>query len=292
MAFANPGPLIALWRPHQWLKNGFVWIGVVFAHRWDMPTLSQVGLVFAAFCSAASAVYVFNDLHDRESDRQHRAKRLRPLAAGTVGVPLALASAVVLGALAVGFGWFARGHVLTIIVAYVALNIAYTLRLKRIVIIDVFVIAAGFMLRILAGTAGIGIDPSSWLLLCSLMFTLFLGFGKRSAELRQEVSAMTPQREVLSSYSAPLLAQFQSITATCTLLSYAVYTVSAETVEIHGTANLIYTVPVIAYGLFRYIYMIQALDGAGQDTADDLLRDRPLLYSVLAWIAMTTWLLW
>lgn len=175
--------ILALMRPHQYVKNGFVFVGPVFAHKWDAATLWHGLLVFAAFCLAASAVYIFNDLLDREADRAHPLKKTRPLASGRVtpGTAKILYAALVVPALLLAFqvSHWAAGFVAT----YLFINILYSLALKRIVILDVFTISAGFMLRILAGTVGLAIVPSAWLLLCGLMLTLFLGFSKRRAEL-------------------------------------------------------------------------------------------------------------
>jgi 4-hydroxybenzoate polyprenyltransferase len=176
--------LFKLMRPHQWLKNGFVFVGLLFGHAWSDPVkLGQALAAFAAFCLLASAVYVMNDLIDREQDRLHPKKKSRPLAAGTVSVAsaLALAAVCLLGGGLIAWAW--AGSAPWIFLAYVALNVAYSFGLKHVVILDVFIIASGFMLRLLAGTLGLGIAPSQWLLLCGLMLTLFLGFAKRRAEL-------------------------------------------------------------------------------------------------------------
>ncbi|MEJ2059967.1 MAG: decaprenyl-phosphate phosphoribosyltransferase, partial [Gammaproteobacteria bacterium] len=156
--------------------------------------------------------------------------------------------------------------------------------------LDVFIIAAGFMLRILAGTLGVGIPPSQWLLLTGLMLTLFLGFAKRRAELIETGDSDKAQREVLAHYSPPLLDKMIGITATGTIMSYGLYTVSPETVQIQGTANLIYTVPFVMYGIFRYIYLLHG-QGRGQDTARDLLRDPHILVTVLLWLVTVVWLI-
>src|SRR6266487_6494819 len=176
--------LIRLLRPHQWIKNGFLFMGVVFGHGWnDARLVAETLVLFAAFCLVSSAVYILNDIADRDADRLHPHKRERPLARGEIGVgaPIALCVALALGGLALAAT--VSLPALLIATAYVVLNIGYSAGLKHVAILDVFMIAGGFMLRILAGTAGVGITPSKWLLLCGLMLTLFLGFGKRRAEL-------------------------------------------------------------------------------------------------------------
>jgi len=283
--------LIRLLRPHQWLKNGFVFVGLLFGHAWHDPVMvGQALAAFAAFCLLSSAVYVMNDLLDREQDRQHPKKKHRPLAAGTVSVPTAIALAVLCllggGTLAVLYA----GAAPWIFFAYVAMNIAYSLGLKHVVILDVFIIASGFMLRILAGTLGLGIAPSHWLLLCGLMLTLFLGFAKRLSELNALREESTGHRRVLEHYTAPMLDQFIGITAAATVISYALYTVSAETAALHGTRQLILTVPFVLYGMLRYLWRLHA-QGGGGDAAQELLTDAHLLIAVVGWLLLVLGLL-
>ncbi len=281
-------PLLALCRPHQWMKNLFVGLGAVFSHHWTDAYAVDAGLAFLAFCLGASAVYVHNDMRDAEADRLHPTKRLRPLAAGTVSATAAgwLAAALLLSAL--GLAWASSPANVALLGTYIALNVAYTLRLKRMVIVDVFSIAAGFLLRVLAGTIGIGIPPSSWLQLCTLMLTLFLGFAKRRAEMDAGSGGeANPGREVLGAYSATLLDQLTAITATCSILTYALYTVSEETIAVHGSHALIYTVPVIAHGMFRYLYLLHVRSSAVQDTALAVLQDGPLRWTAMTWLLMS-----
>jgi len=283
-------PLIRLLRPHQWLKNGFVFVGLLFGHAWRDAAPVQAALAaFVAFCLLSSAVYVFNDLADREQDRRHPEKKKRPLASGAVGVPaaLALATACLLGGLVLAF---AASEAPWIFVAYLLMNVAYNLGAKHIVVLDVFIIAAGFMLRILAGTVGIGIPPTHWLLLCGLMLTLFLGFAKRRAELEALPEDSAGHRRVLEHYSAPMLDQFIGLAATGTVVSYALYTVSAETIELHGTPWLIASVPFVLYGLLRYLFLLHRRGGGG-DPARELLRDRHLVLAFVGWLAVVAWLL-
>lgn len=283
--------LIRLLRPHQWLKNGFVFVGLLFGHAWHDPIMVRQALAaFVAFCLLSSAVYVMNDLLDREQDRQHPKKKHRPLAAGTVSVPTAIALAVLclLGGSVLAL--FYAGAAPWIFFAYVAMNIAYSLGLKHIVILDVFIIASGFMLRILAGTLGLGIAPSHWLLLCGLMLTLFLGFAKRFAELNILQKESGGHRRVLEHYTAPMLDQFIGITATATVISYALYTVSAETASLHGTQQLILTVPFVLYGMLRYLWRLHS-QGGGGDAAQELLADPHLLMAIVGWLLLVVGLL-
>jgi 4-hydroxybenzoate polyprenyltransferase len=283
--------LLRLLRPHQWLKNGFVFVGLLFGHAWNDPVKVQLAVTaFIAFSLLASGVYIFNDLIDREQDRQHPKKRLRPLASGTVSVPAALT----LAALCLGGGLllaFTRaGQAPWLFVAYLAMNIGYTLGLKHIVILDVFIIAAGFMLRLLVGTLGLGIAPSQWLLLCGLMLTLFLGFAKRRAELLALAEDSGGHRRVLDHYSPELLDQFITVAAAGTLVSYSLYTVSADTIALHGTAGLIYTLPFVLYGMFRYLFLLHRRGGGG-DPAQELLSDPHLIVVFIGWLSLVCLLL-
>lgn len=290
-------------RPHHWVKNGFVLVGVLFGHGWtDAKLVMQAALLFAAFCLVSSAVYALNDVMDREADRRHPKKRERPVAAGRVSPSKALGFALAL-ALA---GLFLASRVslpaLGFAVAYMALNAGYSAGLREVAILDVFIIAAGFMLRILAGTVGLGIAPSHWLLLCGLMVTVFLGFAKRRAELgagrtpRGETSAHweskamdrneehVAARSALANYTPALLDHMIWLSAGGTLVTYALYTVDNVTILTHGTDKLAYTVAFVLYGLFRYLYVLYRR-GGGADPAVEVLRDPHLLAAVTGWLA-------
>lgn len=278
-------PLLRLLRPHQWLKNGFVFVGLLFGHAWTDPVkLGQALAAFAAFCLLASAVYVMNDLIDREQDRLHPKKKKRPLAAGTVSGPAALSLAAVCLLAGGTIAWQFAGSAPWIFFAYVALNIGYSFGLKHVVILDVFIIAAGFMLRILAGTLGVGIAPSHWLLVCGLLLTLFLGFAKRRAELKALEEDAGSHRKVLDDYDPVLLDQFITLCAAGTVVTYSLYTVAPETVAMHGSQWLIATVPFVVYGICRYLFRLHRRGGGG-DPAADLLADPHLIAAFVGWFA-------
>lgn len=288
-------PLIRLLRPHQWLKNGFVLVGLLFGHAWTNPEMrSQALVAFVAFCLISSAVYVINDIVDREADRRHPEKRHRPIASGrvSIGMALALAAACLAAGMGLAFGLFGMpaSKAPWLFVSYVLLNVAYSFGLKHVVIIDVFIIAAGFMLRLFAGTLGIGIVPSHWLVLCGLMLTLFLGFAKRRAEVEMPSTSAEPHRRVLDQYSLPLLDQFITLTAGATVITYSLYTVSEETIALHGTRWLIITVPCVLYGLLRYLYRLHRRGGGG-DPAREVLSDPHLLGVAALWLLLVVWLL-
>ena len=279
--------LIRLARPYQWVKNSFVLVGLVFGHAWgDAATLRAVALAFAAFCLASSAVYVFNDIADREADRVHPQKRRRPIAAGEVGVVTAAWFSGLLALSGLALALSASAAALAIIAAYLALNAGYSLGLKHVAILDVFIIAAGFMLRILAGTLGVGIAPSQWLLLCGMMLTVFLGFAKRRAELIALQESAGDQRKVLADYSPALLDRMIAVSAGGVIVCYALYTVSAETALTHGTDKLVLTLPFVLYGVFRYLWLLHRAGGGG-DPSRELLRDPHLLGATLGWLAVT-----
>jgi 4-hydroxybenzoate polyprenyltransferase len=287
----HPVHLLRTLRPHQWVKSAFVFLGAIFSHRWSEPALLlHVTAAAAAFSAVASSTYVLNDLADIEKDKLHPEKRRRTLAAGDVSVgwaqavgTLSLFTGLLLGA------WVSR-EVLAILVLYLALNVAYTYGLRDVVILDVFVIATGFMLRILAGTVGVGITPSDWLLQCGLMITLFLGFAKRRAELGAlPEGGEAAHRKVLGLYTPLLLDKFIGITATGVIMTYSLYTTDADTVRAHGTRHLIYTVPFIVYGIFRYVFLLH--NGSAGDPARDIFRDKQLLAAVVGWFVVTLWML-
>ncbi|SEI55325.1 decaprenyl-phosphate phosphoribosyltransferase [Achromobacter sp. NFACC18-2] len=283
--------LISLLRPQQWLKNGFVLIGLIFSHRWSDPALVfAVGVGFVAFCLASSAVYVLNDYHDRAVDAVHPKKRLRAIASGRVSLPAARVLIAVLAVAALGLP-LACGlwPVALSVAAYLLLNIAYTLSLKHKVLVDVFCIATGFMIRLACGTYAVGIIPSRWMLLCSFMLTLFLGFAKRRAEFASAPidapAANGGTRTVLRHYSPQLLDILVAITASATLLAYGLYTVDAETAALHGTQHLVITLPIVTFGVFRYIYLLHK-GGSGEEPGRDLLADTPIRIAVLVWVAV------
>ena len=287
--------LIRLMRPHQWIKNGFLFVGIVFGHGWkDRDLVAEVLALFAAFCLVSSAVYVLNDIADRKADRLHPTKRSRPLASGEVSVGGALALCIALALSGLALAAAVSLAAFLIAAAYVGLNLAYSAGLKGVAILDVFMISGGFMLRILAGTAGVGIDPSKWLLLCGLMLTLFLGFCKRRAELVAATGAGNSNgatgRAALEGYSKTLLDRLITISVAGAAIGYALYTVDPDTIMLHGTDRLILTLPFVLYGLFRYLQVVYSKGGGG-DPAWELLRDPHLIAATAGWLGATGWLL-
>lgn len=277
-------PYLRLLRPYQWVKSSFVFVGLLFGHAWADPVMvGRVITVAIAFSLVASAVYVINDLADRERDRLHPKKKHRPLASGAAKVTpaLLLAGGCTLG----GFMLAAQVSVpaLLIVLGYLFLNLGYSFGLKHVAILDVFIIASGFMLRLLIGTWGVGIAPSEWLFLCGLLLTLFLGFAKRRAELGAMQGKAGHHRKVLDDYDIPLLDQMIAVCTGAAIVSYSLYTVSPDTVAQHGSKQLIITVPFVLYGMFRYLFLLHRKGGGG-DPAAELLRDRHLLLAGLGWV--------
>ena len=278
MPLFSPSALVKLARLHQWLKNGFVFAGLIFSQSWsDAFMVERVLLAFAAFCCAASAVYVFNDWLDRKLDAQHPTKRSRPFASGAVSASVGMCLA---GLLLVGGFWLAYGNriLLALLAIYLLLNLAYSLRLKQVPVVDVFIIASGFMLRLLAGTVAVGIAPSHWLLLTGMFVALFLGFAKRKAETFHDAGS---QRAVLAHYSPALLDTLMASTMTAALISYSLFAISSDSQARHGE-RLIYTVPLVIFGMLRYTYQVHR--GRGEDVARDLLRDPWIVVTGICWV--------
>jgi 4-hydroxybenzoate polyprenyltransferase len=280
-----------LLRPGHWVKNGFVFLGILFANAWRQPgVLGKVLLVAICFSLVSSGIYAFNDLLDRELDRSHPKKKARPLAAGDLSGTVAMVAFVLLCSVGIAVGYVVSLRVTIALLAYVVINVAYSAALKNVVLLDVFIIAGGFMLRILAGTICVGIPPSQWLLLCGLMVALFLGFSKRRAELYTIAGNGSNQRRVLDHYRPVLLDKMIVITATGVILTYSLYTMSPATVQVHHTEALIYTVPFVMYGIFRYIFLLHD-QATGADPVLEIFRDPHVLLSILGWLFVTLWLI-
>lgn len=280
-----------LLRPHHWVKNGFVLAGLLFGHAWDQPGYVAAAVAATlAFCLASSAVYAFNDAHDAQRDREHPDKKERPVARGAIAPAAARAIAALLASAALGLAAWTAWPVAAFVTAYLVLNAGYTLGLKRVPVLDVFAIASGFMLRLLAGTAGIGIEPSRWLLACGFLLTLFLGFAKRRAELERLSADAAQHRPVLEAYSLAFLDKAVFICVVGMVVTYALYTVAETTVALHGTENLIWTLPWVLLGSFRYLFRLHYRGGGG-DPAQELLRDPLLAAAALGWVATVAWLI-
>ena len=283
--------LLRAMRPQQWVKNLFVLAPVVFAHRLsDHAAVGRALLALAVFCAGASAVYLLNDVRDREADRHHPLKRRRPIASGALGVGAAVAVAAALTLVALLGGALLGRLPLALLLAFLLLNALYSWYLKHLVIVDVMVLAIGYVLRVEAGAAAVGVAVSSWLLLCTIFVALFLGFSKRRHELLLLADRAADQRRVLSQYSPAFLDQMINVVTASTVLSYALYAISDESVQKHGR-GLLYTVPMVLFGVFRYLYLMYQRPGHANPT-EEVLSDPPFLVNVGLWSAVVLWVLY
>ena len=286
------GVALAYWRlarPHHWVKNAFVLTGLLFGHVAGDPAYVAAALAAtAAFCLVSSAVYALNDVFDCASDRVHPDKSDRPVASGAITPRAAAVFSALLAFTGLSLGAWAGAAVAATLVAYAAINLGYSAGLKRVPVVDVALIASGFLLRILAGTSGIGIEPSRWLLACALLLTLFLGFAKRRAELAEYVDEASQRRRVLGFYSLRFLDGAVLFCAGGLLAAYAMYSIDPGTAELHG-GSLLPTLPFVALGSFRTLYRLHYL-GWGGDPTLEMLRDPWMLVAAGGWIASVVWL--
>jgi 4-hydroxybenzoate polyprenyltransferase len=279
----RPAALLRLLRPLQWTKNLLVFAALLFARRFgETLEVERALVVFAAFCMASSALYAFNDLMDRQADRRHPRKRLRPVASGAVAPGGAVAAAVTLALLALLLASSATPPARWCLASYIALGAAYSVFLKRVVILDVFVVAAGFVLRAAAGGLAIEVEISPWLLVCTMLLALFLAVAKRRSELR-EAAAPAAHRSVLGDYTPALLDQMIAVTAACTLMAYVLYTFSEQTVRKFPSGLMPLTALFVVFGLFRYLHLIYRKDEGGEPEAL-LLRDPAIRWTVLLYV--------
>lgn len=268
-------------RPKHWLKNAFVLAPVLFSEHYTEPRLVLAALgAFVIFCPLASAMYLINDVVDRASDARHPRKRLRPIAAGRIGIGSALAVAVVLMILGVTASLAYSPKFTFFVVVYLANTLLYTLWLKHKVILDVLLIAIGFVLRLEAGCAAISVAPTPWLIVCGFSLALVLGFGKRRAEIATADVPLRARPAMQSYDTAKLNIVLSTCTAVC-LVAYMLFTVAPETIARHGTDRLMYTVPLVAYGLFRYLFKV--MEGAGDGPTEILVSDPVFFITGLIW---------
>jgi 4-hydroxybenzoate polyprenyltransferase len=273
--------VLRLLRPAQWLKNGIMLAALLFSKRaLDPAAMEEVAVGIASFCLLASGVYAFNDVVDRARDRLHRVNRARPVASGAISPLTAIAIALAFWSLGLLLASRLPSTFLAIAMAYVANSIAYCLLLKRLVILDVMSIVFGFFLRVAGGAAAIDVAISHWLVICAISFSLFLAFTKRRAEMpKGEI-----YKEVLSFYTRPMIEQLIAVTAGLALLSYMLYTVAPETISKFGTDRLVFTVPFVIYGIFRYLYLAYKEQG-GENPARALVTDVPSLVNGVLYVS-------
>lgn len=271
-------------RPKQWSKNLFIFAGILFSQNiFNLTVLSKVIFAFLIFCLLSGAVYILNDITDLEKDRLHPVKSQRPLASGRLQVSHAVLALTILIVFSLGLSYHLSFPFFLVALAYFLLQLAYSFSLKRIVILDVFAVAGGLVFRVVAGTVVINVEISSWLLICTILLALFLGLSKRRHELVILGEGAQNHRTVLAEYSPYLLDQMISIVTASTVVAYCLYTMSEETIEKFGTRNLIFTIPFVLYGIFRYLYLIHQ-KGEGGSPENILLNDKPLLVAIFLWI--------
>jgi 4-hydroxybenzoate polyprenyltransferase len=275
--------LIVSLRPAQWSKNLFVLAPLVFAEALFEPALVvRALLAFAVWSAAASSVYLVNDIRDRPKDRLHPIKRLRPIATGALAPAVAGGAAALLAALALGGALWLGSRFSVILLVYLVLNGLYSFGLKNVVIVDVMVVAIGYVLRVEAGAAAIEVKVSTWILLCTIFVALFLAFSKRRHELLLLSEKAAGQRDVLLHYGPTFLDQMINVVTASTILCYALYTLAPETVERFGTNALIYTLPFVLFGIFRYLYLVYQVANPRNPT-EAILHDVPSVLNVALW---------
>ena len=293
-AATRPGALLMALRPQQWIKNALVFLPFLFAigQAWSLDDLypvpgliGKVLVVFAAFCALSGAVYLLNDLSDRQADQQHRLKRFRPIASGKVGVLTALTAMVALIAAGLAATFLIDPVLGGIGLLYLGINFSYSLGVKRIVLMDVIAVASGYVIRAVAGAVAIDVSPSPWLYATTAAGALFIVLGRRYAEVRLAGDGATEQRSVLSKYAGPFIGQLLTISATAAWLSYTLYTVEADNLPRNNTMLL--TIPLVTLGLFRYLYLLNTSEDA-EAPEQLIIRDVPLVLSIIGWLVVAS----
>lgn len=277
-------------RPHQWLKNVLVFAAVIFSGQFMVPGALLASLItFVAFCSLASAIYILNDIVDRESDKLHPLKRTRPVASGALSIKVASLASFLLALIGLCLGFFVgssfeSASLLTFwfLVIYMVMQITYTFWFKHIVIIDVMFLSAGFVLRVLAGGVAVGAALSPWAIICTILLALFLGFGKRRHEITLLESGAASHRRSLREYSPYFLDQMIGVTTASTVVAYALYTMDEGVIDKLGTDKLFITLPFVIYGIFRYLYLVHQKEEGG-DPAKALFGDKSILIDGALW---------
>jgi 4-hydroxybenzoate polyprenyltransferase len=274
--------LLQAMRLRQWTKNVFVFFGLIFDKQlFQVDAFLKTLEGFFLFCLISSAVYLFNDIADIEADRQHPKKKLRPLASGKLPINIAVTAAVVLAIISISLGYLLAPVFALIVAIYFLINLLYSNWLKHVPILDVLIVSSGFVLRVGAGVTLITVERfSPWLYMITILFSLYLGFGKRRAEMTLLNRGATSHRKVLDGYTIPLLDQYITIVSGMTIVAYSLYTFSAPNLPDNNSMML--TIPFVVYGIFRYLQLIHTGHAAG--APDEVaLKDRPLQITVLLW---------
>jgi 4-hydroxybenzoate polyprenyltransferase len=270
-------------RPREWVKNLLVLAPLLFSQKiFVIPAVGQASAAFILFCLISSSVYLLNDLADCQQDRLHPQKCRRPIAAGELGQGTALGALLVLLLVALGGGMMFSKAFALVLLLYWLINLLYSAWLKHQVILDVFTVASGFVLRAVGGAVAIQVEMSQWLLICTTLLALFMGFSKRRHELLLLQGDASNHRQVLGEYNPRFLDMMIAIVTASTVMSYTLYTVSEETVNKFHTRGLILTLPFVLYGIFRYLYLVYSKDQGGNPT-QNLASDKPMVLNFLLW---------
>lgn len=271
-------------RPEQWIKNFFVFTALLFSKNLLNLSKDIDALVgFIIFCMITGCAYMINDLVDLEKDKLHPTKSQRPIASGRLNKTTAIKITTIICLVSLSFAFYINSFFGIIVLTYFLLNIGYSIYFKNIVIIDVVTIASGFVLRVLGGAVIISVTSSQWLILCTILLSLFLGFSKRRHELVLLEDNATGHRKVLEHYSPYFLDQMISVVTASTVICYALYTMSKDTIEKLGTSKLIYTIPFVLYGIFRYLYLVHQKEKGGSPT-EIVFTDKPMIVNIILWV--------
>ncbi len=271
-------------RPQQWIKNLFIFAPLIFSQNiLNLSLLLKTSAAFGLFCLISGSCYILNDLQDIEEDKRHPLKAMRPLASGRLTKKIAVVFIIVIALSSSILAFLLGRYFFYILLAYFFMQVAYSVRLKHVVILDVFIVAAGFFLRVIAGGLVIDVYISPWLLICTFLLALFLALGKRRHEIVILDKGAENHRPILGEYSPYLLDQMIAVVTASIVVSYCLYTISVETVTKFGTKKLVYTVPFVLYGIFRYLYLIhQKAEGGSPEML--IIKDKPLLIAIFLWI--------
>ena len=277
---------LKLLRVKQWTKNGFLFAALIFSKSFLIRMYTfKVFLAFCIFSLLASSIYILNDIRDRDRDKYHPQKRNRPIASGKISIKTGLTISFFLLIISLTSSFALSTSFFEICITYLIINLLYTYFLKNIVILDIFCISAGFLLRVLAGAAVISVSISQWLIICTILLSLFLALSKRKIEITliSKNESDLKHREILGEYSHQFIDQMIGIVTSTTLISYILYTTSGTTIKKFGTTHLIYTTPFVLYGIFRYLYLVYSKERGGNPT-DEFLSDIPLLINAIFWL--------
>jgi 4-hydroxybenzoate polyprenyltransferase len=290
--YAALGALVESLRPQQWVKNGFVFAALIFSRSLtDWHRNTRVALAALLFCLISSAAYLVNDILDAPEDRKHPVKRLRPVASGRLGAGTAALVAVLLALVALAGAWALDRQFFLIVALYTGFNLLYSWVLKHVVLLDVFIIGAGFVLRVIGGGVVIHVEISSWLIVCSTLLALFLALSKRRHELVLLKENASEHRAILAHYSPYFLDQLIAIVTASTVMSYALYTLSHDVQSKFPGKRLELTIPFVLFGIFRYLYLVHRNEEGGNPTRL-VFTDPVLLSVVLMWAASVIFIIY